>query len=125
MGLSLLVVNLSRGRTATVRIGDTPDPDLSVDLGPMAVGLAAELSALPGVRTVRSAAVDDRGRATLRVTVLADPTVDLQDFTRDAGAIALSMAAALPGAPVATQVLLHLDPAEPASESAEPAGPVP
>ncbi|SDE04546.1 hypothetical protein [Rhodococcus tukisamuensis] len=118
VGVSLLTINLRRGRTSTVQVRtaalgvDNAGSELSVDLSPMAVGLAAELSALPGVRSVRSAAVDDRGRPTLRVTVTADPTVDLVEFNRDAEAMALSMAAALPGAPVATQVLLHLDPAD-------------
>lgn len=118
VGVSLLTINLRRGRTSTVQVRtaalgvDNAGSELSVDLSPMAVGLAAELSALPGVRSVRSAAVDDRGRPTLRVTVTADPTVDLVKFNRDAEAMALSMAAALPGAPVATQVLLHLDPAD-------------
>ncbi|MFD4182595.1 hypothetical protein [Rhodococcus sp. NPDC058514] len=113
VGVTLLVINLRRGRTSTVQIGAAlGDADLSVDLGPMAVGLASELSTLQGVRSVRSAAVDDRGLQTLRVTVIADPAVDLGEFTRDAEALARSMAAALPDAPVATQVLLHLDRAD-------------
>lgn len=113
VGVTLLVINLRRGRTSTVQIGDAlGDADLSVDLGPMAVGLASELSNLQGVRTVRAAAVDDRGLQTLRVTVIADPAVDLAEFTRDAESLARSMAAALPDAPVATQVLLHLDRAD-------------
>ncbi|MFC7449128.1 hypothetical protein [Rhodococcus daqingensis] len=112
-GVTLLVINLRRGRTSTVQIGDVlGDSDLSVDLGPMSVGLASELSTLQGVRSVRAAAVDDRGLQTLRVTVIADPAVDLAEFTRDAEALARSMAAALPDAPVATQVLLHLDRAD-------------
>ncbi|MFD4294236.1 hypothetical protein ACFWPA_16735 [Rhodococcus sp. NPDC058505] len=113
-GLVLLVVNLRRGRPETMPVfpGGVAEADLSVDLGPLAVGLADELAALDGVRTVRSTAVDDRGLATLRVTVVADPTVDVVDFTRSAEAMARSMAAALPGAPVATQVLLHLDPTD-------------
>ncbi|TQF68735.1 hypothetical protein FK531_13095 [Rhodococcus spelaei] len=112
-GITLLLLNLRRGRTSTAQIGgDLCGADLSVDLGPMAVGLAGELSALDGIRTVRATAVDDRGLATLRVTVIGDPSLDLEDFTRSAEAMAQSMAAALPGAAVATQVLLHLDPVE-------------
>ncbi|MGW0042800.1 hypothetical protein [Rhodococcus sp. NPDC003348] len=113
-GLVLLVINVRRGRPETMPVfpGATVGADLSVDLGPLAMGLADELSALDGVRTVRSAAVDDRGLATLRVTVVAEPGIDVVDFTRSAEALARSMAAALPGAPVATQVLLHLDPAD-------------
>ncbi|MFF0815760.1 hypothetical protein ACFYVR_11500 [Rhodococcus sp. NPDC003318] len=114
-GSALLLINLRRGRTSTMPVFPGPPEntgaDLSVDLGPLAHGLAAELSALDGVRTVRSTALDDRGLATLRVTVVADPSIDVADFTRNAEALARSMAAALPGAPVATQVLLHLDPA--------------
>lgn len=117
-GLVLLLINVRRGRPATMPVfpGETVAQsgaaDLSVDLGPLAVGLAGELSALDGVRAVRASAVDERGLATLRVAVVADPTVDVADFTRSAEALARSMAAALPGAPVATQVLLHLDPAD-------------
>lgn len=119
-GVTLLIVNLRRGRTSTMPVFPGPGSnatedagaDLSVDLGPLAHGLAAELSDLDGVRTVRSTALDDRGQATLRVTVVADPAIDVADFTRSAEALARSMTAALPGAPVATQVLLHLDPAD-------------
>ncbi|MFE3293044.1 hypothetical protein [Rhodococcus sp. NPDC059234] len=112
-GVTLLLLNLRRGRTSTVQLGgELCGADLSVDLGPMAVGLASELSAFDGVRTVRATAVDDRGLPTLRVTVVGEPTLDLEDFTRNAEALAQSMAAALPGAAVATQVLLHLDPVD-------------
>lgn len=117
-GTILLIVNVRRGRTPTMPVlpGHVDpelgsDADLSVDLSPLAVGLASELAALDGVRVVRSSTLDDRGLATLRVTVVADPAIDVADFTRNAEAMARSMAAALPGAPVATQVLLHLDPA--------------
>lgn len=118
VGVALLLVNVRRGRPETMPVfptddaaTDVGDASLSVDLGPLASGLAGELSSLEGVRTVRQAAVDERGLATLRVTVVAEPTIDVADFTRSAEALARSMAAALPGAPVATQVLLHLDPA--------------
>ncbi len=118
-GLALLVVNLRRGRTPTMPVlpgaidpGGGTGAGLSVDLSPLAIGLAAELAALSGVRTVRSTTLDDRGLATLRVTVIAESGIDVADFTRNAEAMARSMAAALPGAPVATQVLLHLDPAD-------------
>ncbi|EME21166.1 hypothetical protein [Rhodococcus triatomae] len=117
-GLTLLLLNLRRSRPETLPVlpsGPTPaggDASLSVDPGPLAEGLAAELAALDGVRSVRRSAVDDRGLATLRVTVVADPNIDVADFTRSAEAFARSMAAALPGAPVAAQVLLHLSPAD-------------
>lgn len=116
VGLALLLINVRRGRPETMPVLPGPtDPaeggaDLSVDLGPLAVGLAGELAAQGGVRAVRSSVVDDRGLATLRIIVVAEPTIDVVGFTVGAEALARSMAAALPGAPVATQVLLHLDP---------------
>jgi hypothetical protein len=119
-GLALLLVNVRRGRPETMPVlpsgphwaDEGSDTSLSVDLGPLAAGLAGELSTLDGVRTVRQSAVDDRGLATLRVTVVADPSIDVASFTRSAESFARAMAAALPGAPVATQVLLHLAPAD-------------
>ncbi|MFD1814896.1 hypothetical protein [Rhodococcus gannanensis] len=128
-GLTLLLLNLRRSRPETMPVipsGPAPsggDASLSVDPGPLAEGLAAELAGLDGVRSVRRTAVDDRGLATLRVTVVADPSIDVADFTRSAEAFARSMATALPGAPVAAQVLLHLSPAEQSTTTAAEQGP--
>ena len=112
VGIVLLVVNLSRRRTSTVQLYDqVTDATLGVELGPVADGVAAELAALPGVRSARGRAVVERHLPTLSVTVHADPNIDVAGFTASAEETALRAARALGGARVATQVLLHLDPA--------------
>jgi hypothetical protein len=67
------------------------------------------------VRATRSRAVVERHLPTLSVTVYADPNIDVADFTARAEETAERAARALGGARVATQVLLHLDPAHPES----------
>ncbi|MFZ2529104.1 MAG: hypothetical protein WAX14_15860 [Rhodococcus sp. (in: high G+C Gram-positive bacteria)] len=112
VGIVLLVVNLSRRRTSTVQLYDqVTDATLGVELGPVADGVAAELAALPGVRSARGRAVVERHLPTLSVTVHADPNIDVAEFTASAEDTAQRAARALGGARVATQVLLHLDPA--------------
>lgn len=111
-GIALLAVNLSRRRTSTVQLYDqVTDATLGVELGPVADGVAAELESLPGVRSVRGRAVVDRHLPTLSVVVTADPTIDVAEFTAAAEDTAQRVARALGGARVATQVLLHVDPA--------------
>ncbi|UYP18066.1 hypothetical protein OED52_15520 [Rhodococcus sp. Z13] len=112
LGIALLAVNLSRRRTETVQLYDqVTDATLGVELGPVADGVAAELAVLPGVRSARGRAVVERHLPTLSVVVQADPAIDVTEFTLAAEEAAQRVARALGGARVATQVLLHLDPA--------------
>ncbi len=112
VGIVLLVVNLSRRRPSTVQLYDAvTDATLGVELGPVAAGVARDLEALPGVRSVRGRAVVERHLPTLSVTVHAEPDIDVAELTAAAEDSARRAAAALGGARVATQVLLHLDPA--------------
>ncbi|MGN5235935.1 MULTISPECIES: hypothetical protein [unclassified Rhodococcus (in: high G+C Gram-positive bacteria)] len=112
IGIVLLVVNLSRRRTSTVELYDeVTDATLGVDLGPVATGVARELETFPGVRSVRSRAVVERHLPTLSVTVQAESGIDVSEFTACAEDAARRAAAAVGGARVATQILLHLDPA--------------
>ncbi|USI89255.1 hypothetical protein [Rhodococcus pyridinivorans] len=112
LGIALLAVNLSRRRTSTVQLYDqVTDATLGVELGPVVDGVAAELAALPGVRAVRGRAVVERHLPTLSVVVHADPTIDVTELTEAAEDAAQRVARALGGAHVATQVLVHLDPA--------------
>ncbi|MEE2033289.1 Asp23/Gls24 family envelope stress response protein [Rhodococcus chondri] len=112
IGIVLLVVNLSRRRTSTVQLYDeVTDATLAVELGPVADGVAGELAGLPGVRSARGRAVVERHLPTLSVIVHAEPGLDVAEFTARAEETAQRAAGALGGAPVATQVLLHLDPA--------------
>ncbi len=85
---------------------------MSIDLGPIATGVAAELARLPGVRRARGRALSDRGLATIQVTVEADPRTDIAALTDAADRVAATTTAALGGsaiADVAVRVLLHLD----------------
>lgn len=112
IGIVLLAFNLSRRRTSTVQLYDeVTDATLGVELGPVAEGAARELELVPGVRSARGRAVVERHLPTLTVTVHADATIDVAEFTAAAEDTARRTAAALGGAHVATQVLLHLDPA--------------
>lgn len=112
VGIVLLVVNLSRRRPSTVQLYDEiTDATLGVELGPVADGVARELETFPGVRSVRGRAVVERHLPTLSVVVNAEPGIDVAEFTTAAEDSARRAAAALGGARVATQVLLHLDPA--------------
>ncbi|NGP09481.1 hypothetical protein G6038_29250 [Rhodococcus sp. 14C212] len=116
IGIVLLAVNFSRRRTSRVQLYDeVTEATLAVELGPVADGVAGELAALPGVRATRSRAVVERHLPTLSITVYADPNIDVADFTARAEETAERAARALGGARVATQVLLHLDPAHPES----------
>jgi hypothetical protein len=83
--------------------------DVSVDLGPVADGVAAELAQLTGVRSTKSKATVDRGLPTLSIVVTADPSIDVAGFTASAERIAGATRRSLDGSTVAVQVLLHLD----------------
>ena len=110
VGLGLLSLNLGRRRTRAVELQHTESgTDVSVDLGPVASGVASELGQLPGVRNTKSRATVDRGLPTLSIVVTADPGIDVVDFTARAERIAASVRRNLDGSDIAVQVLLHLD----------------
>lgn len=122
IGITLLAVTLTRRRTSPVQLYDSvTGTAVTVELGPAASGIAGELAALPGVRHTKGRAVVERGLPTLSVVVTADPAlVDIADFTAQAEGIAARVAHDLGYAPVATQVLLHLDRADHRAEDSEP-----
>lgn len=113
LGLVVLVVDLSRRRAApTGMLESATDTPVSIDLGPIATGVAAELGRRPGVRRARGRALSDRGLATIQITVEADPRTDISDLADAAERVAATTTAALGGstiADVAVRVLLHLD----------------
>lgn len=113
LGIVVLAVDLSRRRAAPTGMLETAtDTPVSIDLGPIATGVAAELARLPGVRRARGRALSDRGLATIQVTVEADPRTDIAALTDSADRVAATTTAALGGsaiADVAVRVLLHLD----------------
>lgn len=109
VGICLLVGNLSPRRTRTVQISRTENSAVRVDLGAAARGVAAELGRFPGVRRSRGAAIDDRGTATIAVTVDVAAGFDLAAFTARAEHTAQVVADSLDGAPVATRIQVHVD----------------
>lgn len=113
LGLVVLVVDLSRRRAApTGMLESATDTPVSIDLGPIATGVAAELDRQPGVRRARGRALSDRGLATIQITVEADPRTDISGLADAAERVAATTTAALGGstiADVAVRVLLHLD----------------
>ncbi|NKR98223.1 hypothetical protein GS473_16080 [Rhodococcus hoagii] len=113
LGIVVLAVDLSRRRAApTGMLESVTDTPVSIDLGPIATGVAAELARLTGVRRARGRALSDRGLATIQVTVEADPRTDIAALTDAADRVAATTTAALGGsaiADVAVRVLLHLD----------------
>lgn len=109
VGILLLVGNLSPRRTRTVQISRTESSSVRVDLGAAARGVAGELARFPGVRRSRGSAIDDRGVATIAVTVDVAVAIDLAAFTALAERTAQRVADSLDGAPVATRVQVHVD----------------
>lgn len=113
LGVVVLLVDLSRRRAAPTGMLETAtDTPVSIDLGPIATGVAAELARQPGVRRARGRALADRGLATIQITVDADPHTDVAALTDAAERVAATTTAALGGstiADVAVRVLLHLD----------------
>lgn len=113
LGVVVLVVDLSRRRAApTGMLEASTDTAVSIDLGPIAQGVAAEMSRLPGVRRARGRALSDRGLATVQVTLEADPHTDIAALRHASERVAATTTAALGGtsvADVAVRVLLHLD----------------
>lgn len=88
-GFGLLYLNLRRRRTSAVTLRHNESgTDVSVDLGPVADGVAAELAQLTGVRSTKSKATVDRGLPTLSIVVTADPSIDVAGFTASAERIA-------------------------------------
>jgi len=113
LGIVVLVVDLSRRRAApTGMLATVTDTPVSIDLAPIATGVAAELARHTGVRRARGRALSDRGLATIQITVEADPRTDIAALTDAADRVAATTTAALGGsaiADVAVRVLLHLD----------------
>ncbi|MGC0365342.1 hypothetical protein ABH922_003326 [Rhodococcus sp. 27YEA15] len=110
IGIALLYLNLRRRSTEalTLRHNET-GTDVSVGLGPVAGGVAAELAGLSGVRSTRHRATVDRGLPTVTVVATADPDIDVVEFTTRAERIARATNRSLDGSAVAVQILLHLD----------------
>ena len=123
-GIVLLSLDLTRRRPHPVRIVD-PESGLSVaiDLGALADGIAGELREFPEVRSVRARALVDRGLPTLSLVVNAHAGIDILAFTARAEETAAWIAATVQDADIATQVRLHLDPADhhPSPAEEEPA----
>ncbi|AOW94878.1 hypothetical protein BFN03_12090 [Rhodococcus sp. WMMA185] len=123
-GIVLLALDLTRRRTSPVAVPDLESCTyVTVDLGSIANGVSSELTRYPGVRQTRARAVIERGLPTLSIVVTADPTIDIADFTRTSEDIASWVESTIGGEQVATQVLLHLDPADHAAKNADGAHP--
>ncbi|MDJ0392234.1 hypothetical protein QMK17_02670 [Rhodococcus sp. G-MC3] len=105
--IALLIGNLSPRHTGTVQISTGEVLAVRVDLGALARGVAADLATFPGVESSRGRAIDDRGTATLAVTVSTSPHIDIDTFTRVVETAAGFVAEALEGAPVAVRVQVH------------------
>ncbi|MGF7119757.1 hypothetical protein AB4Z09_03775 [Rhodococcus sp. TAF43] len=116
LAVVVLAVDLTRRRASPSQFLESrTDTPVSIDLGPIANGVATELAQLPGVRRARGRALSDRGLATIQVTVEADPHSDVAALTRASERIAATTTSALGGtavADVAIRILLHLDRAD-------------
>lgn len=117
VAIALLIGNLSPRRTGTLQISSEDSLAVRVDLGALARGVAAELATFPGVDSARGRAIDDRGSATLAVTVETTPHIDIDAFTRHAERKADFIAEATEGGPVALRIQVHA--ATPGVEQAE------
>lgn len=108
VALALLIGNLSPRRTGTLQISSDESLAVRVDLGALARGVAADLSMFPGVDSARGHAIDDRGTATLAVTVDTTPHIDLDAFSRHAERTAASVVESMEGGAVALRVQVHV-----------------
>lgn len=105
----LLIGNLAPRRTRTASVLAHDHVAANVDLDALAIGVALHLESFPQVRRARGHAIDDRGTATIAVTVDASPHIDVANFTAAAEQHAARVAHSLAGAPVATRIQLHVD----------------
>ncbi len=106
---ALLIGNLSPRHTRTLQISADQSLAVRVDLVALARGVAADFASFPGVTSVRRQAIDDRGIATLAVTLRASPNLDIHAFTRFAEQKAAVIADAVQGGAVALRVQVHVD----------------
>lgn len=125
-GIVLLTLDLTRRRPHAVTLVDGESGSVvTVDLESLAEGVAGELRAFEGVRSVRGRAVLDGGLPTLALTVTAHPSIDVVEFTETAEEKANWITATLAGrdqqSAVAVLVQLHLAPADqrPPADDAE------
>lgn len=112
--LALLIGNLSPRRTGTVQIASDDSLAIRVDPNALARGIAADLAAFPGVDTARGRAIDDRGTATLAITVQTSAHIDIDAFTRHVERRAEFVAESMEGGAVALRVQVHVAAAQPA-----------
>jgi hypothetical protein len=110
VAVGLLIGNLSPRRTGTLQISADESLAVRLDLGAVARGVAADLASFPGVESSRGRAIDDRGTATLAVTVQSTPHLDIDAFNRVVEDKAAFVAHALGGGDVALRVQLHVKP---------------
>ncbi|WP_236077596.1 hypothetical protein [Rhodococcus sp. P1Y] len=108
IALALLIGNLSPRRTGTLQISSDESLAVRVDLGALARGVAADLATFPGVDSARGRAIDDRGTATLAVTMDTTPHIDIDAFTRCAEQTAAFVAESMQGGAVAVRVQVHV-----------------
>ncbi len=108
VAVGLLVGNLSPRRIGTLLVSSGESLALRVELDAIARAVASDLARWPGVDSARGRAIDDRGTATLAITVHASRHLDIDAFTRAAESRADFLADSLDGRPVALRVQLHL-----------------
>lgn len=111
--LALIIGNLSPRRTGTMQIYAEESLAVRVDLGALARGIAADLATFPEVESSRGRAIDDRGTATLAVTLSASPAIDIDAFTRTVERKAEFVAESVEGGAVALRVQMHVNAAVP------------
>ncbi|WP_245819753.1 alkaline shock response membrane anchor protein AmaP [Rhodococcoides yunnanense] len=109
VAIALLIGNLSPRRTGTLQIASDEFLAVRVDLSALARGVASELTTFPEVLSARGRAIDDRGTATLAVTVRTTPHIDIDTFTRIVERRAEFVAQTVEGHPVALRVQVHVD----------------
>lgn len=111
--LALIIGNLSPRRTGTMQIYAEESLAVRVDLGALARGIAADLSTFPEVESCKGRAIDDRGTATLAVTVSVSPAIDIDAFTRAVEKKAEFVAESVEGGAVALRIQMNVNAAVP------------
>ncbi|MFH5211792.1 hypothetical protein ACHIPZ_26850 [Antrihabitans sp. NCIMB 15449] len=112
LGVWLLLANLRRHRLGSVEVDGTDElGTLTVNTGQVGNAVATMIAQHPAIQSASARAIVDRGRRTLRITVVAEPDVSLDHIRRIAANSLRDVDIALAGANVVTQLFVRYLPA--------------
>lgn len=109
LGLWLLIANLRRSRLGAVELDGTgANGTLTCNVGQVGNAVAAMLERHPVVHSASARSELDRGRRTVRITIVTGPEASIPLVRRLAAETAADIGTALTGADVTTQVFVRI-----------------